>query len=148
MSFSYDFNTNAAIATVRLLVFDTSNVPPLPIWQDEEIQGALNMFSSQGIIQGLSGYQLRNPVPLVYSYRRAAAVLLRGLAANRAQQSVIGLLDVKLSGNQASAALNKIAADYITSEENDGYFSVSEMVQNQFSMRERLYKMALRRLND
>lgn len=145
MSYSYDWTTNPTIATVRLLVFDTSNVPPLPIWQDEEIQGALNLFSSQGIIQGLSGFTVRNPVPLVYSYRRAAAALLRGLAANRAQQSVIGLLDVKLSGNTASKALNDIADGYITSEENDGYFAVSEMVNNQFSMRERLIAMAERR---
>jgi len=145
LSFTYDFTTNYNVAVVRLLVFDTSNVPPLPIWQDEEIQGALNLFSSQGIIQGLSGFTLRNNLPVVYSYRRAAAVLLRGLAANRAQQSVIGLLDVKLSGNSAATALNKIADDYITSEENDGYFSVSEMVVNNFSMRERLIAMAERR---
>lgn len=133
------------MAVVRLLVFDTSNVPPLPIWQDEEINGALSLFSSQGIIQGLSGYSLAGRVPLVYSYRRTAAVLLRGLAANRAQQSVIGLLDVKLSGNTASKALIDIADGYIKSEENDGYFAVSEMVVNQFSMRERLIAMAERR---
>lgn len=145
MSFTYDFTTNYNVAVVRLLVFDTSDTPPLPIWQDEEINGALSLFSSQGILQGLSGFTLRNNLPVVYSYRRAAAVLLRGLAANRAQQSVIGLLDVKLSGNVAAAALNKIADDYITSEENDGYFAVSEMVVNQFSMRERLIAMAERR---
>lgn len=142
--FTYDWVAGIPIATVRLLVFDTSNVAPLPIWQDEEIQGALNVFSSQVITIGLSGYQPRVPVAQVYSYRRAAAALLRGLAANRGGNSVTGLLDIKLSPAQAATALCKIADDYITSEENDGFFAVSEMIQNQFSMRERLNAMALR----
>lgn len=144
MSFTYDFTSNPTVATVRLLVSDTSNVAPLPIWQDEEIIPVLNMFSSQGIIQGLSGYNV--VVPQVYSYRRAAATLLRALASNKARLSVIGILDVKLDAKSASASLRAIADDYVTSEENDGYFAVSEMVQDQFSMRERLEKMAYRNL--
>lgn len=102
----------------------------------------LNMFSSQGIIVGLSGFQVN--VPQTYSYRRAAATLLRSLAGNRARMSAVQILDVKINGNQAADALRQIADDYVTSEENDGYFAVSEMVQNQFSMRERLIAMQLR----
>jgi len=144
VSFSYDFTNNPTVATVRLLVSDTVDVPPLPIWQDEEIQQVLMMFSSQGIIQGLTGYNLAVPVNQVYSYRRAAATLLRSLAGNKARLSVSGLLDAKLSAQQAADALRAIADDYVTSEENDGYFAVSEMVQDVFSMRERLWKMLYR----
>jgi hypothetical protein len=134
--FTYDFTNNPTVATVRLLVFDTSNVAPLPIWQDEEINAVLQIHSSQGIIVGLTGYNVN--VPQTYSYRRAAATLLRGLAGNKARMATVGLLDAKINGAAASAALLKVAADYVTSEENDGYFAISEMVVNNFSMRERL----------
>ncbi len=143
MAFSYDFTSNPTVATVRLLVSDTVNVPPLPIWQDEEISAVLNLFNSQNIIVGLSGFNIA--VPQTFSYRRAAATLLRSLAGNKARMATVGLLDAKLSGPAAAAALQKIADDYVTSEENDGYFAVSEMVQNPFSMRERITAMLLRR---
>ncbi len=147
MSFSYDFTNNPTVASVRLLVSDTVNVAPLPIWQDEEIVPILNMFSSQGIIIGLTGYNLPVPVAQVYSYRRAAATLLRALAGNKARMATVGLLDARISGAQAAGALQKIADDYVTSEEQDGYFAVSEMVQDAFSMRERLWKMLYRKVD-
>jgi len=146
MSFSYDFTNNPTIATVRLLVSDTVNAAPLPIWQDEEIQPVLQMFSSQGILQGLAGYNLPVPVMQVYSYRRAAATLLRALAGNKARMATAGLLDAKISGPAAAAALRELALDYVLSEENDGYFAISEMVQDAFSMRERLWKMLYRQV--
>ena len=147
MSFSYDWTNYPNIATVRLLVSDTVNVAPLPIWQDEEINAVLNMFSSQGIIVGLSGF---NPVvqpPQTYSYRRAAATLLRSLAGNKARMATVGLLDAKISGAAAAKALQSVADDYVTSEENDGFFAVSELVQDSFSMRERIWKMMYRQNN-
>jgi hypothetical protein len=142
MSFSYDPST--PVGLTRLLVFDTVNTPPLPIWQDEEITAVLNLFSSQGVIVGLSGFNLAVPPPQIYSYRRTAATLLRGLASNQARMATVGLLDAKINGPGAAAALQKIADDYVTSEENDGYFAVSEMVQDAFSMRERLWKQLYR----
>ena len=142
MSFSYDPLTPVGIT--RLLVSDTSNSPPLPIWQDEEITAVLNLFNSQNIIVGLTGFNLSTPPPQIFSYRRAAATLLRSLASNKARMATAGLLDAKLSGAGAAAALQKIADDYVTSEENDGYFAVSEMVQDAFSMRERLWKQLYR----
>lgn len=147
MSFSYISGVGNPIAIVRLMVSDTSNTPPLPIWQDEEITDALNLFSSQGVVVGLSGFNLIVPPPQTYSYRRAAALLLRALAGNKARMATAGLLDAKISGAQAAGALRALANDYVTSEENDGYFAVSEMVQNPFSMRERLEKMLLRQQN-
>jgi hypothetical protein len=144
MSFTYDFVNNPTVANVRLLVFDTNGVAPYPIWQDEEINAALQVFSSQGIIVGLSGFTPRIPVPQTYSYRRTAAMLLRGLAANQARMATVGLLDAKVNGKAAADALRAIATDYVVSEENDGFFAVSEMVVNNFSMRERLTAMLYR----
>lgn len=144
MSFSYDFVNSPTVANVRLLVFDTNGVAPYPIWQDEEINAALQVFSSQNIIVGLSGYTPAVAVPLIYSYRRTAAMLLRGLAANQGRMATVGLLDAKINGAAAAKALQSIADDYVTSEENDGFFAVSEMVINSFSMRERLGAMLLR----
>lgn len=144
MSFSYDFVNSPTVANVRLLVFDTNGVAPYPIWQDEEIKAALQVFSSQNIIVGLSGYTPAVAVPLIYSYRRTAAMLLRGLAANQGRMATVGLLDAKINGAAAAKALQSIADDYVTSEENDGFFAVSEMVINSFSMRERLGAMLLR----
>lgn len=144
MAFTYDFTNSPQIATVRLLVSDTDNTPPVPIWQDVEIQAALNMFVSTNIIVALSGFQPVVPVPQIFSYRRSAALLLRSLAGNKARMATVGLLDAKLNGAQAANALRAIADDYVTSEENDGYFAVAEMVVNPFSMRERLVAMQLR----
>lgn len=147
MSFSYNIAAQDPVAIVRLLVSDTSDTPPLPIWQDEEISALFPMFASQGVIVGLSGFSPIVPPPQTYSYRRIAATLLRSLAGNKARMATAGLLDAKISGAQAAAALRAVADDYVTSEENDGYFAVSEMVQDSFSMRERLWKMLYRTQN-
>lgn len=130
-----------------MLVFDTNGTPPYPIWQDNEITAALNFFSSTNVIVGLSGYTPAVPVQQTFSYRRSAALLLRGLAANQGRMATIGLLDAKLNGPAAAKALQSIADDYVLSEENDGYFAVAEMVQDAFSMRERLWKQLYRNFN-
>lgn len=147
MSFTYSFSSNPTVAYVRLLVSDTVGTAPLPIWQDEEITAALNLFSSQNIIIGLSGFLPAVPPPQTFSYRRTAATLLRALAANQGRMATVGLLDAKISGPAAAKALQSIADDYVQSEENDGYFAVAEMVQDAFSMRERLWKMLYRTNN-
>lgn len=143
MAFTYDFTNFPVISTVRLLVSDTNAAQP--IFSDDEINGALNVESSQGIIVGLSGYSPSVPVKQVYSYRRAAALLLNALAANKARlASITGLLDVKLDAGKASDALMKLAKQYIDQEASAGYFSVAEIVPNNFSMRERLVAMLYR----
>ena len=129
------------------MVFDTNGTPPYPIWQDNEITAALNRYNSTNVIVGLSGYTPAVPVKQVYSYGRSAALLLRGLAANQGRMATIGLLDAKLNGPAAANALRAIADDYILQEQNDGYFAVAEMVQNSFSMRERLTAQLLRQQN-
>ena len=145
MSFSYDPST--PVGLIRLMVFDANGTAPYPIWQDEEITAALNFYNSTNVIVGLSGYNLAVPVKQVFSYGRSAAMLLRGLAANQGRMATIGLLDAKLNGPAAANALRAIADDYVTQEQNDGYFAVAEMVVNPFSMRERLTAMLLRQNN-
>ncbi len=143
MAFTYDFTTAPDLSTVRLLVSDTDATKP--IFQDVEIQAAMNVENSQSVIVGLTGFYPAIPVKQLVSYRRCAALLLRALASNKARLSAIqGLLDVKLNAAQASKALNDLADQYIADEASSGYFAISEMVVNAFSMRERLVAMLYR----
>lgn len=146
MSFTYDLVNAYDLSVVRLLVFDTNSAAP--IFEDIEVTTALQYESSQNLIVALSGYTLRQPAKLIYSHRRAAAMLLRSLAANKARLATIsGLLDVKLNAAQAAQQLNALADQYINDEANAGYFAISEMVVNNFSMRERLVAMLYRFTN-
>lgn len=145
MSFTYDFDNFPDIANVRLLVGDTQ--PSTPIFQDAEVQAALQAESSQNVIVGLSGFTPNPGVLQVYSYRRSAAWLLNALASNRARiASITQLLDVKLDPSKAATALRDQAQGFIDQEASAGYFAVSEMVVNQFSMRERLVAMLYRQV--
>lgn len=144
MSFTYDFDTAPQIANVRLLVGDTD--PLAPVFSDAEVNAALQNESSQNVIIGLSGFSPNPPVRQVYSYRRSAAWLLNALAGNTARLGsvITQLLDVKLSPGIASRELRSQAQALIDQEASAGYFAVSEMVVDQFSMRERLNAMLLR----
>lgn len=142
MSFTYDWVNSPTIAQLRMMCGDTDNTPPLPIFQDAEIQGALNANNAQNLIIGLSGYSVG--VPQTYSFGRAAALLLNSLNATKARLVVQSVLDVKLSGPAASAALKALAQSYIDQEASAGYFAVAEMGNNPFWMRERLYNQVLR----
>ncbi len=146
MSFTYDFSTAPDISNVRLLVGDTDATTP--VFQDAEVIAALQNESSQNIIVGLSGFSPNPPVRQIYSYRRSAAWLLNALAANQSRLgSVISqLLDVKLAPGVASKELRSQAQALIDQEMNAGYFAVSEMVVNPFSMRERLQAMLYRQI--
>jgi hypothetical protein len=144
MAFTYDFTTAPQIANVRLLVGDTD--PLNPVFSDDEVNAALQAESAQNVIVGLSGFQPNPPVPQVYSYRRSAAWLLNALAGNlsRLGSVITKLLDVQLAPGIASRELRAQAQALIDQEMNAGYFAVSEMVVDSFSMRERLEKMLLR----
>lgn len=144
MSFTYSFSTSPAIANVRLLVGDTDATNP--VFQDDEVMAALQAESSQNMILGLSGFTPNPGVQQLYCYRRSAAWLLNALAANlsRLGSVITQLLDVKLAPGIASKELRSQAQALIDQEMNSGQFAVSEMVVNQFSMRERLNAMLLR----
>lgn len=143
MSFTYSWESNPTIAQVRMMVGDTQDGPaPLPIFQDDEIQGALNANNAQNIIIGLSGYNV--PLSQVYSFGRAAALLLNSINATKARIVVSNALDVHVTASAASAALKALAQSYIDQENSAGYFAVAEMGNNAFWYRERLYNQLLR----
>lgn len=142
MSWTYDWQNYPDLALVRLLVFDTDATQP--IFQDAEINACMQVESSGNIIVGLTGYTPAVPVRSIISHRRAAALLLRSLGAGRALTLVTQVLDVTVDGSKATASLKSIADSYIEDEMNAGYFGIAEMVNDQFSMRERLWKQLYR----
>jgi len=142
MAFTYDWVNSPTIAAIRLRVGDTDSGNP--IFDDAEVQGALNLNSSQSIIVGLSGYWPPTFSGNTYSYGRAAAMLLNGLSSTKARVLATKVLDVSVAPESASKALKDLAQSYIDQEISAGYFSVAEMGQDSFWMRERLWKMLYR----
>lgn len=135
--------TDPLLSQVRLLIFDTD--PAQPIFQDDEINQFIYLTSSQALYTSGQFFptaaQTQVP-PQVYSIYRAAALGLRSMASNGAALSVISkILDVTLDASKGSAALRAMAKDYIDMEANSGQFAIAEMVQDQFSARERTVKM-------
>lgn len=145
MSFTYDFTSAPALSQLRLMVGDTDSTQP--IFQDAEVNAALQANSSQGIIVGLAGFTPTNAIPQIFSYGRAAALLLNSIGATKARLIVKGLLDINIDGAAAAQALQKLGQQYIDQEVSGGFFAVSEMVLDPFSMRERLWKMLYRQNN-
>jgi hypothetical protein len=81
----------------------------------------------------------------VYSPRRAAALLLDGLASNRSRiVGALKVLDISMDATAAGKALRDQAAALRETEANSGMFGVAEMVQDPFSARERVWKQLLR----
>jgi hypothetical protein len=142
MAYTYDWVNFPQLATLRMMVGDTDMENP--IFDDYEIQGALNINSSQNIIVGLSGYYPPALAGNVYSYGRAAAMLLNGLSSTKARVLVAKVLDVSVTPGAASKALQDLGQSYINQEISAGYFSVAEMGQDPFWMRERLWKQLYR----
>ena len=144
--FTYDFATNPQISSVRLLIADTDLNNPL--FNDQEVLQALQLESSQSIyVSGMAtqgGAAAPAPVQM-YSYYRSAALLLDSLAANKSLLASINkLLDVEVSADKAATQLRATASEYRKTEANAGHFAIAEMVYNQFSARERIWKQLLR----
>lgn len=146
MSFTYSFGANGQPDQVRLLIADTDSAHP--IFQDSEIQVALTLESSQNLfVSGMatSGGTPTPPQINVSSSLRAAAMLLDSLAANKSRLAgVIALLDVKLSIKDAAIQLRATAKDYRETEANQAHFAIAELVVDQFTARERVWKQLLR----
>jgi hypothetical protein len=146
MSFTYNFNTNLPLSQVRLLIMDTDSSQP--IFDDDEITQFLQMKSSQSLYQSpqavATGISVPAPVQ-VYSIYGAAALALMSMASNKAYlSSITKLLDVSLDPSKSQAALKAMAQSYLDMDDNLGHFAIAEMVQDQFSARERVYKQFLR----
>lgn len=163
-TFSYGLSTppytfNGPIDAPRFLVSDTvqfaaDGITPIYIFSDQEIlaveQVITNVFQSGMFFStpggppggGTLGANLPSyPIP----YYRVAAVLLTSLAANSARlASVIQILDVKLSPSLASKALREQAQAYLDLDDNSGAFMIIEMVNDDFSFRDRFYKQVQR----
>jgi len=156
-TYTYNFDLNFNISAVRLMIADTGNLLSIQspsgtffIFQDAEINAALQIESSQGLFisSQASPTALGNSIPTVpqiYSVRRAAALLLDSLASNKAYlESVIQLLDVKLASDKAAQELRAEAKQLRDTEAMSGNFAIAESVNDQFQARERVLKQWLR----
>jgi hypothetical protein len=146
MAFTYDLVNWPQGSYVRMLVADTDFNNP--VFSDDEVNAALFLESSQNLyVSGMatpSGAASQVPVQ-VYSYYRAAALLLDSLAANKARLAAINeLLDVHLTAEKASQELRATAKEYRDTEANAGHFAIAEMVGDIFQARERVWKQLLR----
>lgn len=115
--FTYDPST--LVGQVRLLISDRFEASP--IFQDEDIQAFL----------GIEG-----DVP-----RLGAALGLEIIAGNEVfVQKRIKMLDLSTDGPAEATALLAVAARFRESEVEMAAFDTAEMVGNQFTARERLWK--------
>jgi hypothetical protein len=140
MSWTYDFDTNPAIAYVRLLIPDTDSTKQ--IFADEEITALYFIQRSQfQSSMYFSGAQGRNLPALPLSYLRVAALALDTLANNKGKLgSVIQLLDVKLSWKDAAQILRDGAANYRTVDDDAGALVIIEQTNTDWSFRDRIEK--------
>lgn len=145
MAFTYNPATD--LGRTRMLIADTDSAHP--IFEDAEVQAALDMQNSNALyVSGHAqptGLSVQVPVS-VGSVYRAAALLLRSLAANKSRlAAVVQLLDVRLSPNTAAQALRDTAKEYMEMEQNSGAFAIAEMVVgDSFGARERLFNQVSR----
>jgi hypothetical protein len=143
--FTYDFQSAPLLSTVRMMVPDT--VAP-GIFSDDEVNQAIYIESAQGLYtssQFVSGAISPVAPQQVYSVRRAAALLVDIMANNWGKLAIIEqLLDIKISGPQAAAALGTRAQSLRDTEANSGSFAIAEWVVNNFTAQERVYKQMLR----
>lgn len=141
MSFSYQLGANPTIDAPRMLIADTDATHA--IFQDEEILMASNVDQIQAYIpNGQGALAVVSSQP---SARRVAAVLLDALAANKARLSAaLKVLDINVDSTKAAVELRATAQQLRDTEMNSGNFAITEMVQDQWGARERVWKQLLR----
>lgn len=152
MSFSYGAGSNPPIDYPRLLVSDTQQFAAdgttrLYVFEDSEITAAATiasgMWQSSQFFSGTLGVASFPTNPS--QYLRTAATLLYSLAANNARLAVIKqILDVKVDATDAAVQMRETAASYLEMDDNSGAFVLIEMVNDDFSFRDRFWKQVQR----
>lgn len=152
MSFSYGGGTNPAIDAPRLLVSDTQQfaldgVTRLYVFEDSEIllAGAITagVWQSSQFFSGVDGVATLPSTPS--QYLRTAATLLFSLSANNARLAAIKqILDVRVDATDAAEQMRKTAQSYLDMDDNSGAFALIEMVNSDFSFRDRFWKQVQR----
>lgn len=152
MSFSYGGGSNPAIDYPRLLVSDTVQFAPdgvsrLYVFEDSEITAAAainSLFWQSSQFFSDVGGNLTFPTS-PSQYLRTAALLLNSLAANNARLAAIKqILDVRVDATDASEQMRKTAQMYLDMDDNSGAFAIVEMVNDDFSFRDRFWKQVQR----
>lgn len=145
MAFSYDFQSQPLLSTVRMMIPDT--VAP-GIFSDAEVNQAIYIESSQGTYASGQAVPGGNPVispAQVYSPRRAAALLVDCLAGNSARLAIVEqILDVKIDGSKSAQWLREHAKGLRDTEANSGAFAIAEWVLDPNTAYERVWKQLLR----
>lgn len=142
MAFTYQYGANPTIDYPRLLLGDTVSVGH--IWEDSEILAGYSIDVAYAIAP-LTGQAPMNYGGSPASYRRIAATLLDGLAANRSRLAgALQVLDIKLDLGKAAQELREQAKSYRETEDNAGHFAITEMVNDPQQARERVWKQFLR----
>jgi hypothetical protein len=140
---TYDPNTNFQIFAIRSMIPDTDVTHP--IFTDDELNFYLNQTGSMGIYTSSqnnpTGSNIGQPINQ-YDYYYAAALAIDVIASSKARLAVItSMLDVKLSAKDVQAALHAQAESMRARSDESGAFAIAEMVQDQFSARERTWKV-------
>jgi len=145
LSYTYNFDTDPILSQVRMLIPDT-----MAPWKftDQEVNQFIYLESSQGLYvsgQAAPTASSQTVLPQVYSVRRAAAMGLDIIASKLSQLAgVEQILDVKLSLAAGARAAADRAQCLRDQEAKLGSFAIAEMVNDEFSARERVYAQMLR----
>ena len=149
-TFSYQEGANPPIDWPRGLTGDTVELNPngtrAYIYSDQEI----NMFTAiqANTTQSSQFYSppVANTLPMTpVSYMRVAALMLDGIASDKARlSSVQQLLDVKLSPKEAAIQLRAQAAEYRSIDDNSGAFFIIEQCNTTWAFRDRFWSQVQR----
>lgn len=145
--FTYDFDTNAPVAFIRLLIADTVNTDAQPaIFSDTEINAFYAIqqaqFQSSMYFSPPAGRNLPNsPV----SYLRVAALALDSMAGNSSKLAGIAkLLDVQVSQDKTAEALRAQAAQFRQTDDESGAFAIIEQVKTTWDYTTRFWNQIQR----
>jgi len=148
MSFTYDFDNNARIANVRLLIADTDESKA--IFSDEEIEAAYRIQQAtwqSGMMWGSTMGRANLPSPPASPYR-VAAVLLDALASNQTKLSgvvqALEILDVKVTIGQAASAARSQAKNFREVDDESASFAIVEQVTTSFGFVDQFVKTVQR----